>query len=184
MIYFLSGASRSGKTLIAREILEEANVSYLSLDWLLIGFDEGLTKVGTKHLSSTNEVAKKMWPALKKMIDNMLCDGEDCVIEGEALSPELMAELRAQYPDEVKVAFLGFDTIDVKKKVSLIKSNTEKENDWLASESDAYIQDHVNNMIRYSKMIKTACKKHNLSYFDTSEDFENATQRVKKFLLS
>jgi hypothetical protein len=39
------------------------------------------------------------------------------------------------------------------------------ENGWLTNESDKYIRDHIGNMTAYSKMIKSGCEKHGLSYF-------------------
>ena len=114
----------------------------------------------------------------------MLYEGTDYVIEGEAMLPELMSELLSQYPTQIKVAFLGFSTIDINTKVSLIKTHCEEESDWLTSESDDYIQDHVENMILYSKMIRRACSKYELPYFDTSESFETTKRQVKQFLLS
>lgn len=33
MLYLVSGTSRSGKTMIAKEILKQTGIPYLSLDW-------------------------------------------------------------------------------------------------------------------------------------------------------
>ncbi len=184
MIYFLSGASRSGKTIIAKEILSETALSYLSLDWMMMNYSNAYENNDKHHNIWPNEIAEKVWPSLKGMIDGMIFDNEDYVIEGEAMSPELMAELISQYPGQIKVAFIGFTEIDIQKKVALIKATAKDDDDWLVSESDEYIKDHVKNMIRYSKMIKRACKKHQLPYFDTSENFEHTSYEVKQFLLS
>ena len=183
MLFLVSGASRSGKTLIARKILAENGIPYLSLDWLMMGFNTGMPEAGIHHLLWPNEIATKMAPFLNGMIDCMLVDGMDYVIEGEAMLPESVADLIEKHPDAIKAVFLGYAVTDVTDKVELIKKHSTGENDWLTRESDEYIQDHVGNMVAYSKMIKSGCEKHGLPYFDTSAEFSQAIEAATDFLV-
>jgi hypothetical protein len=182
MLFLVSGTSRSGKTLIARKLLADRQIPYLSLDWLMMGFNDGIPEYGIHHLLWPNEIAEKMWPFLLGMIDSMLVDGMDYVIEGEAMLPQLVADLVEKHPDKIKVVFLGYTEINVEDKVALIKEHRKSVNDWLTSESDDYIRDHIGNMIAYSKMIKNGCEKHGLPYFDTSDDFLGAIASATDFL--
>lgn len=184
MLYLISGASRSGKTLIAKKLLEEQNLPYLSLDWLMMGFNDGIPEYGIHHLLWPNEIAEKMWRFLQGMINNMLFEGVDYVIEGEAMLPELVAELTSKYPTRIKVAFTGFSDIDVAEKVRLVRQYGEGESDWLTNESDEYIADHIRNMVGYSKMIETECDNHDLPYFDTSKNFEAVISQTAEFLVA
>lgn len=183
MLFLVSGASRSGKTLIARKILAEKQIPYLSLDWLMMGFNDGIPEYGIHHLLWPNEIAEKMGPFLRGTIDSMLVDGMDYVIEGEAMLPRLVVDLVEKYPDKIKVVFVGYSEINVKDKFALVKKHGDRENDWLTNESDEYIRDHIENMIAYSKMIKNECEEHGLSYFDTSEDFLGAIEAATDFLV-
>ena len=183
MLFLVSGTSRSGKTLIARKILADKQIPYLSLDWLMMGFNDGIPEYGVHHLLWPNEIAEKMWPFVQGMIDCMLIDGMDYVIESEALLPRLAAELVAKHPGKIRVVFVGYTDVTVKDKVALVKKHDVGENDWLTNESDDYISDHIENMIAYSKTIKTECEKHGLSYFDTSEDFLGAIEAATDFLV-
>jgi hypothetical protein len=70
----------------------------------------------------------------------MLIDGVDYVIKGEAMLPQLVADLVEKHPDKIKVVFLGYTEINVEDKVALIKDHRKGVNDWLTSESDDYIQ--------------------------------------------
>ncbi len=124
-----------------------------------------------------------MGPFLLGMIDSMLMDGMDYVIEGEAMLPQLVADLVEKHPDKIRVVFVGYTDINVKDKVAQVKKHGDGENDWLTHESDEYIRDHIENMIAYSKTIKTECKKHGLSYFDTSDDFLGAIAAATHFLV-
>ena len=117
------------------------------------------------------------------MIDNMLFDGMDYVIEGEAMLPELVANLIEKHPGKIRAVFMGYTEISVNGKVALVKQHGNGANDWLTNESDEYIRDHVGNMIAYSKMIKEGCEKHGLSYFDTSDDFSGAIKAATNVLV-
>src|SRR5210317_1962000 len=123
MLLLVSGASRSGKTLIANKILADRRVPYLSLDWLMMGFNDGIPEHGIHHLLWPNKIAEKMGPFLLGMIDSMLVDGMDYVIEGEAMLPQLVADLVEKHPDQIKVVFVGYTEINVKDKVALVKKH-------------------------------------------------------------
>jgi len=183
MLFLVSGTSRSGKTLIAKKLLADKQVPYLSLDWLMMGFNNGIPEYGIHHLLWPNEIAEKMAPFLLGIVDSMLIDGMDYVIEGEAMLPQWVADLVEKHPDKIKAVFLGYAEIDVEDKVALVKKHSAGEDDWLTNESDEYIRDHVENMITYSKMIKNGCEKHGVSYFDTSEDFLGAIETATDFLV-
>jgi len=184
MLYLISGASRSGKTLLARKILAERQIPYLSLDWLMMGFTHGIPEYGIHPLLWPDKIAEKMAPFQRGMIDNMLFDGIDYVIEGEAMMPGLTAELMKKYPGQIKPVFLGFTEITVADKFALVHEHSEGAKDWLMQEDDDYIRDHIGNMIVHSKNVRKECKKHALPYIDTSEDFLGAIETASDTLLA
>ena len=102
----------------------------------------------------------------------------------EAMLPQMVADLVEKHPDKIKAVFLGYADINVNDKVALVRKHGYGENDWLTNEADEYIRDHIDNMIGYSKMIKSGCEKHGLSYFDTSEDFSGAIEAATDFLVA
>ncbi|NHF57860.1 hypothetical protein FK220_000805 [Flavobacteriaceae bacterium TP-CH-4] len=57
MLYIISGSSRSGKTLMAKKILAEKGVSYLLLDWLVMGFTNGIPEYGIHDRLFPDEIA-------------------------------------------------------------------------------------------------------------------------------
>jgi hypothetical protein len=150
----------------------------------MMGFNDGIPEYGIHHLLWPNEIAQKMWPFLRGMIDSMLVDGMGYVIEGEAMLPQLLADLVEEHPDKIRVVFVGYTEINVTDKVAQVKKHGDGENDWLTGQPDEYIMDHIGNMIAYSKMIKKECERHGLSYFDTSKDFLGAIEAATDFLLA
>jgi len=183
MLYLISGASRSGKTIMAKKILKEKGISYLSLDWLVMGFTNGMPEYGIHDKLFPDEIAERAWSFLKAMLESMIYVEADCIIEGEALLPELIIELINKYPDKLKICFVGYADVDPYAKVKDVKDFSSRENDWLSGKSDEYIIDHVKNMIAHSKKIKKSSRETGLKYFDTSNNFMDAIEDAVAYLL-
>lgn len=182
MIYLISGASRAGKTIVAKKLSTQKNISYLSLDWLVMGFTNGLPSYGIHDKLFPEEIAKRIWPFLKAMLESMLYSEVNYIIEGEAILPELIVELLEKYPKQLKICFLGFMEVPVEKKVQAIKKYSLVTKDWLSDKSDEYIIDHVQNMIAHSILIKNSCKENGLIYFDTSNNFVATIEKAIQYL--
>lgn len=184
MLYLISGTSRTGKTMLARKISSDKGISYFSLDWLVMGFTNGIPEVGIHDLLFPDEIAKRSWTFFEAMFESMLYSEVDYILEGEAILPELILTLIKKHPNKVRVCFLGYSDIDVEKKLQDIKEFSEAKGDWLNKESDEYIINHVNNMVAHSKKIKKSCLATDLPYFDTSSDFPKAIKKAEEYLLS
>ena len=183
MIYIISGTSRSGKTLIAKKMMEKCEIPYLSLDWLVMGFTNGVPEYGIHDKLWPNEIAEKFWSFLKAMLENMIWSETDYIIEGEAVLPELIIELTKKHPKSIKVCFVGYVNVKIDEKIKDVYRYSYGKNDWLTNEPKDYVKRHLNNMIEYSRGIKKSCKKQNLKYFDTSKDFMNVLDSAIEYLL-
>ena len=132
MIYLISGASRAGKTIIAKKLSVQKNISYFSLDWLVMGFTNGMPEIGIHDKLFPHEIAERSWSFLKAMLECMLWNDENYIIEGEAMLPELIIELLKKYPDQLKICFVGFTEVTIEEKVKEIKAYSSREKDWLS----------------------------------------------------
>lgn len=184
MIYVISGTSRSGKTLIAKKMMKQCEIPYLSLDWIVMGFTNGIPEYGLHDKLWPNEIAEKFWNFLKAMFENMIWTETDYIIEGEAVLPELIDELLKKYPDRIKVCFVGYTDIDISKKIKDVYNYSDEKNDWLTNESDDYIERHISNMIEYSKRVKKSSEKYGVRYFDTSRNFTQVLDDAIEYLLN
>lgn len=183
MLYLIGGTSRSGKSTIAKRILAKANIAYLSTDWIMMGFTNGIPEYGIHDELFPDEIGRRMWKFVRAMCENIIWTGKDYVIEGEAILPEQARELILKYPGKVKVCFVGYAEIDTSKKLHEIKTFCEDSKDWLSSKPDEYIINHINNMIDFSLQIKKQCELHNLKYFDTSYNFIDAVDKSIEYLI-
>jgi hypothetical protein len=183
MIYIISGTSRSGKTLIAKKMMHLCQIPYLSLDWLVMGFTNGIPEYGIHDKLWPNEIAEKFWDFLKAMLESMIWSETEYIIEGEAVLPELITELLKKHPNKIKICFVGYSNVNVKEKVKDVYNFSQGKNDWLTNQTEDYVKDHISNMIEYSRGIKKACKQHDLKYFDTSKDFIQILDNAIDYLL-
>lgn len=183
MIYIISGTSRSGKSLLAQSIMQEERIPYLSLDWLVMGFTNGVPEYGIHDKLWPNEIAEKLWPFLKAMLDNMIWSGTDYVIEGEAVLPELIYNYLKENATHIKICFLGYAYIDASEKLTETYAHSDQEKDWLINESKQYVKTHIGNMIAYSQRIEKSCAKYGMQYFDVSMNFKETLECTKSFIL-
>ena len=121
MLYILSGTSRSGKTLVAKEFLKKTGIPYMSVDSIMMGFTNGIPEYGIHDRLWPDEIAEKMWPFYKAMCENMIWSQVDYVLEGEAFLPHLVREFMDKNSDCVRVAFMGYAEANLDRKVQDLK---------------------------------------------------------------
>lgn len=183
MLYIVSGASRSGKTSVAKALMCEKGIPYFSIDWLMMGFTHGMPELGIHDKLWPHEIAERLWPIVRGMCQNMLWSGIDYVLEGEALMPDMTRALLDAYPQrDIRVCFMGYADMDPNQKLAQIKAHNLGDKDWLTQESDDFIADHINNMIQHSQRVRASCLAHDIRYFDTSPDFSEQTKSVLAYL--
>ena len=81
MIILLTGASHTGKTVLAQKLLEKYNYPYLSIDHLKMG----LIRSGNTELtpmSDTDELTNYLWPIVREMIKTAIENEQNLIVEG------------------------------------------------------------------------------------------------------
>jgi hypothetical protein len=70
MRYLLGGASRAGKSTLARRLLRERGVPYFPLDYLLLGLENGVPSLGVTP-GNPAVVGEQLWPLVRAMAKNL-----------------------------------------------------------------------------------------------------------------
>lgn len=161
----------------------QRGIPYLSLDWLVMGFTNGIPEYGIHDKLWPDEIAERFWSYLKAMLENMIWSEIDYIIEGEAVLPELIQDIIKQYPNSIRICFVGYAQADINEKVKEVYQYSNGKNDWLTNEDRTYVESHISNMVEYSRRIETSCNKLGISYFETSKDFTQALDRAIAYLL-
>ena len=80
MIIIITGASHTGKTLLAQRMLENYRYPYLSIDHLKMG----LIRSGNTELTpeDDNELTEYLWPIVREIMKTAIENRQNLIIEG------------------------------------------------------------------------------------------------------
>ena len=80
MIILITGASHTGKTLLAQRLLERYQYPYLSIDHLKMG----LIRSGNTSLTPENdeELEGYLWPIVREIIKTAIENQQNLIVEG------------------------------------------------------------------------------------------------------
>ena len=100
MIILITGASHTGKTLLAQKLLENLKYPYISIDHLKMG----LIRSGETDLTPESDeyLTAYLWPIIKEIIKTAIENHQNMIIEGcyipfdwrNDFSPEYISEIR------------------------------------------------------------------------------------------
>lgn len=100
MIIIITGASHTGKTLLAQKLLEKYRFPYLSIDHLKMG----LIRSGQTELIpyDDDKLTDYLWSIIKEIIKTAIENGQNLIIEGcyipfnwkDSFEPEYLSEIR------------------------------------------------------------------------------------------
>lgn len=81
MVILITGASHTGKTLLAQKLLEQYNYPYLSIDHIKMGLiRSGNTKL--TPMSSDDSLTEYLWPIICETIKTAIENKQNLIIEG------------------------------------------------------------------------------------------------------
>ncbi len=158
-------------------------IPLVSLDWLVMGFTNGIPEYGIHDKLWPDEIAERLWDYLKAILESIIWSDSDIIIEGEAVLPELIIDFQKKHTRCMRVCFLGYAHVSVLQKVKEVYEYHQDKKDWLTQESKQYVEDHIHNMVEYSKRIEKTCRHYGISYFDTSKNFKQALDQAMEYLL-
>lgn len=80
MIILITGASHTGKTLLAQRLLENYNYPYLSIDHLKMG----LIRSGNTGLTPEDDEAltRYLWPIIREIVKTAIENRQNLIVEG------------------------------------------------------------------------------------------------------
>lgn len=176
-IYYIGGASASGKSTVAKEVSQEHGLPMTKLD----DINNLLQKAGveeSERWKASREVSFKFVSVLIKSIKS----GTQCLVEGVYILPDEAAELMKGgnfYP-----VYCGYPDAVAQDRFEQIKENsTGNREHWLLFKSDdealAFLQREIENSIKY----RDECKRWQIEFFDFTI-FEDGASQLKTYLKS
>lgn len=138
MIILITGASHTGKTVLAQKLLEKYRYLYLSIDHLKMGLiRSGYTKLTPED---DDKLTEYLWPIVREMIKTAIENKQNLIIEGCYIPFDWANDFAKEYLDNIKYFHLIMSENyiknhfnDIKRYASAIESRLDDE--WCTMES-------------------------------------------------
>lgn len=103
MILLITGASHTGKTLLAQRMLEKLKIPYLSIDHLKMG----LIRSGQTELTPEEDdrLTDYLWPIVREIIKTAVENRQNLIVEGCYVPADWRKDFDDRYLQEIR--FLG-----------------------------------------------------------------------------
>ena len=100
MIILITGASHTGKTVLAQKLLEKYKIPYLSIDHLKMGLiRSGYTKLTPEEDTALTDY---LWPIIREMIKTSIENGQNLIMEGCYIPFDWPKDFEHEYFSHIK----------------------------------------------------------------------------------
>ena len=132
MIVLITGASHTGKTALAQNLLEKYKYPYLSIDHLKMG----LIRSGNTELTpmDDNELTEYLWPIVREMIKTAIENKQNLIIEGCYIPFDWQRGFDKEYLENIKYyclvmseGYIRNHFADIKKYANVIENRLDDE---------------------------------------------------------
>ena len=171
MVYIITGASHTGKTVLSQKMLEKYNIPYMSIDHLKMG----LIRSGNTNLTpmDDDELTDYLWPIVREMIKTVIENRQNLIVEGCYIPYEWRKDFSKEYLDNIRFICLAFTDNYIDSHFDDITSHgsdLEKRID----DSDCTIEWIKSENIKLSKGFKDAGE----DIIIIDDDYEDTVRKV------
>ena len=119
MIVLITGASHTGKTVLAQKLLEKYSYPYLSIDHLKMG----LIRSGYTDLTPEDDdkLTDYLWPIIREMIKTAIENKQNLVVEGCYIPFDWSKSFEKEYLEHIKYYCLVMSVDYIKNNFTSIK---------------------------------------------------------------
>ena len=166
MIILITGASHTGKTALAQQLLEKYKYPYLSIDHLKMG----LIRSGNTELtpmSDDGDLTSYLWPIVREMIKTAIENKQNLIVEGGYIPFDWQKDFDSEYLENIKYyclvmseEYIRYYFSDIKKYANVIENRLDDE--WCTMESV---------LSENAQMLEFA-KKYNVNYILIDDKYE------------
>lgn len=138
MIILITGASHTGKTVLAQKLLEKYSYPYLSIDHLKMGLiRSGYTKLTPED---DDKLTEYLWPVVREMMKTAIENKQNLIIEGCYIPFDWANDFAKEYLDNIRYYCLVMSEnyirnhfCNIKKYANAIENRLN--DDWCTMES-------------------------------------------------
>jgi len=165
MIVLITGASHTGKTVLAQKLLEKYKYPYLSIDHLKMG----LIRSGNIELTpmDDNELTEYLWPIVCEMIKTAIENKQNLIVEGGYIPFDWQKDFDSEHLENIKYfclvmteKYIRNHFADIKKYENVIENRLDDE--WCIMES----------VLADNAEILALAQRHNVNYILIDDKYE------------
>lgn len=156
MIVLITGASHTGKTLLAQKLLEKYKYPYVSIDHIKMG----LIRSGYTNLTveDDSELTHYLWPIVREMIKTAIENKQNLIVEGIYIPFDWTKDFDKEYLKHIKYFCLVM--------------------------SEKYIKHHFDSIKKYANSIEYRMDDEGCTIESVLEDNAYFLQNAKKYNLN
>ena len=171
MILLLSGASHTGKTLLAQKLLERYHIPYLSIDHLKMG----LIRSGQTTLTPMDDalLTDYLWPIVREMVKTAIENDQSMIVEGCYIPFHWAKDFAPEYLRHIRSCCLILSRSYIENHFDLIRS--------FANAIEHRLDDSAlcpEDLIRDNEENLRQCQKHGWKYILIEEDYRIDPEEV------
>jgi len=122
MIILITGASHTGKTLLAQRMLEQYNYPYLSIDHLKMGLIRS-SNTELTPLSDDEALTAYLWPIVREMVKTAIENDQNLIIEGCYIPFDWRRDFDDRYLSSIRFICLAMTEEYIKSHFDAIKTH-------------------------------------------------------------
>ena len=166
MIILITGASHTGKTLLAQKLLEKYHYPYLSIDHLKMGL------IRSKHtnltpMSDDDKLTEYLWPIVAEMIKTAVENNQNLIVEGCYIPFDYEKYFEKSYLEKIKYYclvlsenYIKNNFEDIKKYASVIENRLD----------DSYCT--LESTLEDNKNFLNMAQKHKVNYILVEDKYK------------
>lgn len=164
MVILIGGASHTGKTKLAQQLLEQCHYPYLSIDHLKMG----LIRSGYTKLTPEDDMKliDYLWPVVCEMIKTAIENKQNLIVEGCYIPFNWQTSFDKIYLLQIRYICLVMSEQYIKLHFTEIKNYASVIEQRL-DDSDCT----MDSVLQNNKQTLEMCRKHNLDYFLIDEEY-------------
>ena len=173
MITLITGASHTGKTLLAQRMLEKCSNPYLSIDHLKMG----LIRSGNTPLTpeDDDELVGYLWPIVREMIKTAIENRQNLIVEGCYVPFDWRRDFDRRYLPSIRFLCLAMSEEYIDSHFDQIK---EHASDIEARLDDSYCT--AEQMKRENRQVIEGYRAVGEQVTIITEDYEETIRRLVK----
>lgn len=166
MIVLITGASHTGKTVLAQKLLEKYKYPYLSIDHLKMGLIRS-KNTNLTPLSPDAELTDYLWPIVAEMVKTAIENKQNLIVEGIYIPFDWQNYFDEKYLENIKYYCLIMSENYIKNHFDHIKKyarviENRQDDEWCTLES---------TLEENSQMLELA-QKHGAKYILIDDEYE------------